>query len=139
MIAPALIATVVLLGEDSHDANMAKYVLHVVADDLGYDDVGWRNGVAITPTLDALVAVGVELKEFYTYMECAPARGATMTGRYPMRLGVYTNNLAECMFIKPKHYSLVDSRQAACTHPTQQLTWIKQCCFRQCSRLGVGS
>lgn len=37
----------------------AKYVLHIVADDLGYDDVGWRNGHAITPTLDSLVKVSL--------------------------------------------------------------------------------
>ena len=72
-----------------------KYVLHVVADDLGYDDVGWRNKQVLTPTLDALVADGVEIRDFYTYMMCAPARGALMSGRYPMRLGVYTENLAE--------------------------------------------
>ena len=39
-----------------------KYVLHVVADDLGYDDVGWRNGQAQTPTLDGLVKNGREIK-----------------------------------------------------------------------------
>lgn len=73
----------------------AKYVLHVVADDLGYDDVGWRNGQALTPTLDGLVESGVEIQQFYTYMMCAPARGAVMSGRYPSHLGVYTQNLAE--------------------------------------------
>ena len=79
-------------GEGKHGG---KYVLHVVADDLGFDDVGWRNKQVLTPTLDALVADGVEIRDFYTYMMCAPARGALMSGRYPMRLGVYTENLAE--------------------------------------------
>lgn len=80
----------------------AKYVLHVVADDLGYDDVGWRNGQTLTPNLDSLVHNGVEIPEFYTYMMCAPARGATMSGRYPMRLGVYIANLAEWDLDKAK-------------------------------------
>lgn len=80
----------------------AKYVLHVVADDLGYDDVGWRNGHAITPTLNTLVQNGVEIPEFYTYMMCAPARGSTLSGRYPSHLGVYTKNFAEWDLEKAK-------------------------------------
>ena len=42
-----------------------RYVLHIVADDLGYNDVNWRNHQSITPTLDALNAEGVEIPEFY--------------------------------------------------------------------------
>ena len=52
-----------------------------------YDDVGWRNGQAITPTLDGLVETGVEIRQFHTYMMCAPARGSVMSGRYPSHLG----------------------------------------------------
>ena len=83
-------------------APSTKYVLHVVADDLGYDDVGWRNGEAFTPTLDAFVEAGVEVPDFYTYMMCAPARGAVLSGRYPSHLGVYTANLAEWDLEKAK-------------------------------------
>eukprot|EP00937_MAST-01D_sp_MAST-1D-sp2_P000113 g113.t1 len=82
-------------GNGGQKRTTGKYVLHVVADDLGYDDVGWRNPQVYTPTLDGLVKDGVEIPEFNTYMMCAPARGSLMSGRYPMRLGVYTENLAE--------------------------------------------
>ena len=39
------------------------YVIHVVADDLGYHDTNWRIKQTITPNLDSLVAKGVEIPE----------------------------------------------------------------------------
>jgi hypothetical protein len=68
------------------------YVMHVVADDLGFDDVQWRNGQAITPALDKLLAAGVEIPDFYVYKMCAPSRGSILSGRYPYHIGMYNNN-----------------------------------------------
>ena len=68
------------------------YVIHIVIDDLGYHDVQWRNNQTITPTLDRLVAEGVEIPEFYAYKMCAPSRSSILSGRYPMHLGMYNNN-----------------------------------------------
>jgi hypothetical protein len=79
----------------SHRAAAARprYVLHVVADDLGYHDVNWRNEQSITPTLDSLNAEGVEIPEFYVYKFCAASRSSVLTGRYPYHLGMYNNNV----------------------------------------------
>ena len=50
------------------DLNAARPNLIVlVADDLGHNDVGWANNRTITPNLDALVAGGVELMQFYVF------------------------------------------------------------------------
>lgn len=64
-------------------------VLVMVADDLGWADVGFHGNTQIdTPSLDRLAAEGAQLDRFYTTPICSPTRAALMTGRDPMRLGV---------------------------------------------------
>ncbi len=64
-------------------------VIVMVADDLGWSDVGFHGGTDIdTSSLDRLAAEGVQLDRFYTTPICSPTRAALMTGRDPMRLGV---------------------------------------------------
>ncbi|MDP6977609.1 MAG: arylsulfatase [Myxococcota bacterium] len=63
-------------------------VIVMVADDLGWADVGFRGGDIDTPSLDRLAAEGTELHRFYTTPICSPTRAALMTGRDPIRLGV---------------------------------------------------
>jgi arylsulfatase A-like enzyme len=62
-------------------------ILLIVADDLGWADVGWHDGFAKTPHLDELVAGGVELDQHYVQPVCTPTRTALLTGRYPGRFG----------------------------------------------------
>jgi len=63
-------------------------VLVIVADDLGWADVGFHGGDIETPSLDRLAAEGIELNRFYTTPICSPTRAALMTARNPMRLGI---------------------------------------------------
>ena len=63
-------------------------VVVIVADDLGWADVGYHGGNIDTPSLDRLAEQGVQLNRFYTTPICSPTRAALMTGRDPMRLGV---------------------------------------------------
>ena len=64
-------------------------ILLIVADDLGYADVGFTGGKEIrTPNLDALASSGARLQQFYVQPVCSPTRAALMTGRYPMRHGL---------------------------------------------------
>ena len=62
-------------------------ILMIVADDLGWGDVGWHGGFAQTPHMDRLVAEGVELDRHYVQPVCTPTRAALLTGRYPGRFG----------------------------------------------------
>jgi len=62
-------------------------ILIVVADDLGWADVGWHHGFGKTPVMDRLVAEGVELDRHYVQPVCTPTRTALMSGRYPGRFG----------------------------------------------------
>ncbi|MEM8498615.1 MAG: arylsulfatase [Pseudomonadota bacterium] len=63
-------------------------VIVFVADDLGWNDVGYHGGDIDTPALDRLAEEGMQLDRFYTTPICSPTRAALMTGRNPMRLGV---------------------------------------------------
>ncbi|MGH3629619.1 MAG: sulfatase-like hydrolase/transferase, partial [Sciscionella sp.] len=69
--------------------SLGPNVVQVVADDMGYGDLGCFNyGASRTPTLDHLVREGVCLSQHYSAAPvCAPARAALLTGRYPHRTG----------------------------------------------------
>lgn len=55
-------------------------VVVIIADDLGWNDIGTRNAKIITPNLVKLAKEGVELQRFYGYPVCSPARAGLLTG-----------------------------------------------------------
>jgi arylsulfatase A-like enzyme len=63
-------------------------IVYLLADDLGWADVGWHGGEIKTPNLDRLAARGARLEQFYVQPVCSPTRAALLTGRYPMRHGL---------------------------------------------------
>ncbi len=65
-------------------------VLYIVADDLGWKDVGFHGSDIKTPNLDRLAAKGAVLDQYYAQPMCTPTRAAILTGRYPMRYGLQT-------------------------------------------------
>ena len=66
-------------------------IVHIVADDLGWKDVGFNGATDIkTPNMDKLAAEGVRFTQFYTQSFCSPTRACLMTGRYPWRYGLQT-------------------------------------------------
>lgn len=69
-------------------------VLLLLADDLGWGDVGFNGRTEwATPNLDRLAARGTTFKRFYTAaVVCAPSRAALMSGRYTIHNGVSRNN-----------------------------------------------
>ena len=74
--------------EDTVETTIKPNILVMVADDLGWADVGYHGGDIDTPSLDLLAEQGVQLNRFYTTPICSPTRAALMTGRDPIRLGV---------------------------------------------------
>jgi arylsulfatase A-like enzyme len=63
-------------------------ILLIVADDLGYSDLGCYGGEIATPTLDTLAANGLRFTQFYTTARCCPSRASILTGQYPHKVGV---------------------------------------------------
>jgi arylsulfatase len=61
-------------------------VLLIVADDLGYSDLGCYGGEVETPNLDALAAGGLLFTQFYNTARCWPTRGALLTGYYAQQI-----------------------------------------------------
>lgn len=68
------------LSGDTHVPDRPNIVL-IVADDLGYSDIGAFGGEIATPNLDALAARGAQLTNFYVSPACSPTRAMLMTGR----------------------------------------------------------
>ena len=54
-----------------------------MADDTGWNNVGWHNDQMKTPNADALVKEGIELDRHYAFLYCSPSRSSFMTGRLP--------------------------------------------------------
>ncbi len=63
-------------------------ILLIVADDLGYSDLGCFGGEIKTPRLDQLAEEGVRLTQFYNTGRCCPSRASILTGQYPHRVGL---------------------------------------------------
>src|SRR5262245_13553747 len=68
----------------------------IMADDLGYGDVGWHGGPYQTPHLDGLAKGGVRLEQHYSLPVCSPTRSALLTGRFNSRFGC-TNPTNDCV------------------------------------------
>ena len=68
-------------------------VLLIVADDLGYNDLSSYGSPTIeTPHIDGLASSGARFTQFYTGAPvCTPSRSAMLTGRLPVRSGIYCN------------------------------------------------
>jgi len=66
------------------------HIVYVLADDLGWKDVGFHDSDIRTPNLDKLAQGGARLEQFYAQPMCTPSRAALMTGRYPQRYGLQT-------------------------------------------------
>jgi len=75
------------------DAPARSNVVIILADDMGYGDLGcYGNPRFKTPRLDRMAAEGVRLTQLNTPMRfCAPTRASLLTGRYPFRNGLTTN------------------------------------------------
>ncbi len=56
-------------------------ILLIVADDLGYSDLGCYGGEIDTPNLNRLAANGLRFTQFYTTARCCPSRASILTGQ----------------------------------------------------------
>ncbi|XP_046571435.1 arylsulfatase B-like [Haliotis rubra] len=71
-------------GEDHVKPN----IVLILADDLGWNDIGYHNPDMKTPNIDRLATQGIKLNQSYTQSICTPTRSALMTGRYPFKTGM---------------------------------------------------
>ncbi|MFH5832997.1 sulfatase-like hydrolase/transferase [Halalkalibaculum sp. DA384] len=72
----------------SKNINKPNIVI-ILADDLGYGDLGVYGGEAKTPNLDRLAKEGIRFTDFHSNgANCSPTRAALLTGRYQQRIGI---------------------------------------------------
>lgn len=88
VLATVIVMVAVGAGLFLHAGQAKPNIVVIVADDLGWADVGYHNDRSITPNIDALAAEGIELDRFYTAPSCTPTRAGLLTGRYPIRFGM---------------------------------------------------
>jgi arylsulfatase A-like enzyme len=69
-------------------------VVLILADDLGFSDVGCYGGEISTPNIDAIASSGVRFAQFYNTARCSPSRASLLTGLHPHQagIGILTND-----------------------------------------------
>jgi len=84
-----VVTGLLLLSQDTSAAR--PNVVMLLADDLGYQDIGCYGGPVKTPNLDSLAKGGTRFSNFYSGCAvCSPSRAVLMTGRHHIRAGVYS-------------------------------------------------
>ncbi len=85
--AVAVLALLLAPGLPAQQSGRPDIVL-VLADDLGWSDLGCYGGELRTPNLDALAQGGLRFTQFYNTGRCCPTRASLLTGQYPHVAGV---------------------------------------------------
>jgi arylsulfatase A-like enzyme len=91
VILPGLLGMMAMASCDVPDAQPVRpNIILVMADDLGYGDVGYMgNTVVKTPHLDQMASEGIQFTRFYAAAPvCSPTRASCLTGRHPYRSGI---------------------------------------------------
>ena len=84
-----LLVALGLAGADDSSTRRPNVVI-LLADDLGWKDIGCYGGPVKTPALDGLAERGVRFESFYSGAAvCSPSRATLLTGRHHIRAGVY--------------------------------------------------
>lgn len=73
---------------NSCDKSERPNIILIMADDMGFSDIGCYGSEINTPNIDALAQDGVRFSQFYNAARCCPTRASLMTGLYPHQAGV---------------------------------------------------
>ena len=63
-------------------------IVLILADDMGFSDIGCYGSEITTPNIDALAADGIRFTQFYNTARCCPTRASLMTGLHPHQTGI---------------------------------------------------
>ena len=101
----------------SEQASVSKpNVVFILADDLGFSDLGCYGGEIATPNLDTLAANGLRFTQFYNTARCWPSRAALLTGYYAQQVNQRCQRLADCRTVperaKDAHVADINVRAA---------------------------
>jgi arylsulfatase A-like enzyme len=85
---PAVISTATTKVSRIPPPSTRPNVIVILADDLGWGDLGCYGSEIPTPNLDTLAANGVRFRQFYNSARCSPTRCSVLTGIYPQQAAV---------------------------------------------------
>lgn len=74
--------------KESPNSDRAPNIILILADDMGYSDIGCYGSEIRTPHLDRLAVGGARFGQFYNNARCCPSRAALLTGLYPHQAGI---------------------------------------------------
>lgn len=77
-------------GQSKAKADKRPNIIIILADDMGYSDIGCYGGEIQTPNIDYLASQGLRFSQFYNASRCCPTRAALLTGLYSHNAGVGT-------------------------------------------------
>jgi len=104
----AFIAALCLASDPACAADVVRpNIVVIMADDLGFSDLGCYGSEIATPTLDRLAAGGLRFTQFYNAARCCPTRAALLTGLYPHQAGM---GHLEDDFGKPAYRGFLNDR-----------------------------
>lgn len=75
-------------SEKNNEIDKRVNILLIIADDAGWDDVGYNGSEIKTPNIDLLANKGVQLNRFYVAPTCSPSRASILTGMPASRMGI---------------------------------------------------
>ncbi|WP_230774810.1 sulfatase-like hydrolase/transferase [Roseiconus lacunae] len=81
-----LVMLALFIGASKARAETPPNVLLILADDLGYSDLGCYGGEIQTPNLDSIADSGLRFTQFYNTGRCWPTRGALLSGYYAQQI-----------------------------------------------------
>ena len=112
-------------------------IMIIMADDMGYSDLGCYGGEIQTPNIDKLAANGVRFTQFYNCARCCPSRASLLTGQYPHKAGINgmgvnlnlnSATIAEILKANGYHTGMTGkwhlSNTKALPNPKEHLRWL---------------
>ena len=112
-------------------------IIIIMADDLGYSDLGCYGGEIHTPNLDGMASKGIRFTQFYNAARCCPTRASLLTGKYPHQVGLVFNGrtmsrnaatIAEVLKANGYHTGMAGkwhlSETRALDNNEEQLKWL---------------
>ena len=85
------IASVTANAADEKSPAQKPNIIFILSDDVGLGDVHCTGGHYSTPNIDALAKGGMRFEYCYATPLCGPSRALFLTGRYPFRTGLISN------------------------------------------------
>jgi arylsulfatase A-like enzyme len=73
---------------DVKKSNTQPNIILILADDLGFSDVGCFGSEISTPHIDSLASSGLRFTQMYNCARCCPSRASLLTGMYPHQAGI---------------------------------------------------